>query len=231
MKNALKIMTILMGLVLFVIVLLQSVELATFNEKFFKKEFAKLNVAQSIGISETDLERVTKNLLDYMKGDIDDLNLEIDINGQTRYFFSEREILHMIDVEELFQNGYFIRNIGVIFLIIGLIISVMKSDKNLFFKNILIGYGLGFAILVVSALIISTDFNKYFTIFHEIFFDNDLWILDPSVDLLINIVPLQFFIDICIRLVTIFSILSILIIGFGTGNLLYIKNKSVLKFK
>jgi len=231
MKNALKIMTISMGLVLFVIVLLQSVELATFNEKFFKKEFAKLNVAQSIGISETDLERVTKNLLDYMKGDIDDLNLEVDINGQTRYFFSEREILHMIDVEELFQNGYFIRNIGVIFLIIGLIISVMKSDKNLFFKNILIGYGLGFAILVVSALIISTDFNKYFTIFHEIFFDNDLWILDPSVDLLINIVPLQFFIDICIRLVTIFSILSILIIGFGTGNLLYIKNKSVLKFK
>ena len=40
-----------------------------------------------------------------------------------------------------------------------------------------------------------TDFNKYFTQFHLIFFDNNDWILDERVDRLINIVPEGFFGD------------------------------------
>ncbi len=54
------------------------------------------------------------------------------------------------------------------------------------------GSALFFAILAVLAGIISTDFNKYFIIFHHIFFNNDLWMLNPDTDLLINIVPEPF---------------------------------------
>jgi len=35
-------------------------------------------------------------------------------------------------------------------------------------------------------------------VFHEIFFNNDYWILDARVDLLINIVPYPFFITISV---------------------------------
>ena len=42
--------------------------------------------------------------------------------------------------------------------------------------------------------------------FHHIFFDNDLWILDPSTDLLINIVPEPFFMDTAGRIALTFGL-------------------------
>ena len=61
-------------------------------------------------------------------------------------------------------------------------------------------------IVVVAMLsaIISTNFTKYFILFHKIFFSNNLWILNPDTDRLINIVPEPFFIDTAIRIVAIF---------------------------
>ena len=50
------------------------------------------------------------------------------------------------------------------------------------------------------------DFNKYFTYFHLIFFDNDLWLLDPNTDLLIQMLPEEFFISIFRRIVLFFSL-------------------------
>ena len=41
--------------------------------------------------------------------------------------------------------------------------------------------------------------------FHQIFFDNDLWILDPATDLLINIVPEPFFMDTALYIVLLFG--------------------------
>ena len=65
--------------------------------------------------------------------------------------------------------------------------------------------GLFFALIAALAAIISTDFTKYFVIFHHIFFDNDLWILDPRTDLLINIVPEGFFMDTAARIGGLFA--------------------------
>ena len=65
--------------------------------------------------------------------------------------------------------------------------------------------------LGVTALlagIISTDFTKYFIIFHKIFFTNDLWQLDPRTDLLINIVPEPFFMDTAARIGITFCLMT-----------------------
>jgi D-alanyl-D-alanine carboxypeptidase len=56
----------------------------------------------------------------------------------------------------------------------------------------------------LGAAIVSTDFDHYWRIFHTIFFTNDLWLLDPSTDMLINIVPLEFFIALVERCALLF---------------------------
>lgn len=61
--------------------------------------------------------------------------------------------------------------------------------KRLLPPSVCLGTGLFFGLIAALAAIISTDFTKYFIMFHHIFFSNDLWILDPSTDMLINIVP------------------------------------------
>ncbi|MFQ9799458.1 MAG: DUF1461 domain-containing protein [Clostridia bacterium] len=42
--------------------------------------------------------------------------------------------------------------------------------------------------MAILVILFMKDFNRYFTIFHLLFFDNDLWILNPATDLMINIV-------------------------------------------
>lgn len=74
--------------------------------------------------------------------------------------------------------------------------------------------------------IITTNFTKYFVIFHKIFFSNNLWILNPETDRLINIVPEPFFIDTSIRIVVIFFSI-ILFVCIGCSVLLKIGIKKI----
>ena len=57
-----------------------------------------------------------------------------------------------------------------------------------------------------------TDFHRYFMIFHEIFFKNDLWLLDPDTDLLIRMLPEGFFLDMAKRIGFIFLILMVIVL-------------------
>ena len=58
--------------------------------------------------------------------------------------------------------------------------------------------------VAVLAFLISQNFSKCFVIFHEIFFDNDLWLFDPRTDYMIRMLPEGFFFDIVVRIGGIF---------------------------
>ncbi len=47
----------------------------------------------------------------------------------------------------------------------------------------------------------AADFSTFWVSFHELFFTNDLWLLDPAKSVLINMVPAQFFYDLVMRIV------------------------------
>ena len=54
------------------------------------------------------------------------------------------------------------------------------------------------AILAVVTLIIIAaciDFGSLFILFHKVAFTNDLWLLDPRTDLLIRLMPIEFFVS------------------------------------
>ena len=77
--------------------------------------------------------------------------------------------------------------------------------------------------IAALAAIISTNFTKYFIMFHHMFFTNDLWILDPTTDMLINIVPEGFFMDTAGRIAFLFGALSLIL--FGICLIMTLKNK------
>ena len=113
----------------------------------------------------------------------------------------------MEDVRELFLGGLMIRRICIATAIICLLLLiVLKSQiRKILPMAICVGTGLFSALICGLAALISTDFTKYFVIFHQIFFDNDLWILDARTDLLINIVPEPFFMDTAARIAMLFA--------------------------
>ncbi len=218
MKWINKLCLIVIVISIFVVTLITSVEIAAYGDwNFYRNEYEKNNVLNAVGMEMNDLMEVTKEMMAYLRGERADLVIETTMFGETREFFNDREKQHMADCKVLFVGAIWIRRICIALtaLAIGIICGANKADvKNKIkiitggvWKGILIFIGMAGAMIGVIAM----NFDKAFVTFHKIFFDNDLWILNPEIDMLINIVPQQFFIDISILIGIIFGILLILI--------------------
>ena len=212
---------------LMIILFITSVEAVVYwTPGYFEKEYAKYNVLDSLpSMTMNDLLHVTDEMMDYLRGDRDDLHVTTTMGGEQREFFNEREIAHMEDVQVLFLKALSIRRIC---LVLGAGLLILMAATKARMGRVLppflcMGTGLFFALITVLGLIISTDFTKYFIMFHHIFFTNDLWILDPATDMLINIVPEGFFMDTAARIALLFGSLSLIL--FGVCLFLTIRNR------
>lgn len=212
---------------LMIILFITSVEAVVYwTPGYFEKEYAKYNVLDSLpSMTMDDLIHVTDEMMDYLRGDREDLHVMTTMGGEQREFFNEREIAHMEDVQVLFLKALAIRRTCLV-LAAALLIFMAATKagmKRVLPSSLCIGTGLFFALVSALALIISTDFSKYFVMFHHIFFTNDLWILDPATDMLINIVPEGFFMDTAARIALLFGSSSLFL--FGVCLFLTVRNR------
>lgn len=208
---------------LIISLLLTIIDINCFDESFYQKEYIKNNTTVETGMSEEDLWDTTEVLFDYLHDSRDDLNVQHEVNGTVREIFDSREKAHMVDVKNLYLNTIKVRNILAIVGIILFSISCSLSKKQ-YISNMYIGYKTSVALLfsIIFAILIyaAIDFNSFWIQFHYLFFTNDLFFLDPNTEILINMVPEQFFFDLVMRIILMF--ISSVIVLFG---LLYYLNK------
>ncbi len=208
-------------LLLITILLLTSIELVAFNLDFYRMEYQKLDRYVAIGISEGELLSVTRELLNYVRDKRQDLEVKAQVKGQERYVFNEREIAHMKDVKTLFMKGYKLRR-GCIFILaiilILLYILVQKATIRKLFGAFMLVSILLLILFGILFILINIDFTPYWDYFHYIFFNNDLWQLNPETDILIQMVPEQFFYYIIIKIVLYFMG-GMAILGVGLGSI------------
>ena len=218
MKFVHRLLGILIAFCLMWILFITSIQAVVYwNPGYFEKEYTKYQVLDDLPpMTMEDLLDVTDEMMDYLKGDREDLHVTTTMGGQQREFFNEREIAHMEDVQVLFLKAMSIRRICLAAAALLLIFMAAAKGRmrQTLPSSLCIGCGLFFGLVTALALIISTDFSKYFVMFHHIFFTNDLWILDPATDMLINIVPEGFFMDTAARIAGLFGALSLILFGF-----------------
>ena len=219
MKGLAKILSLIIALFSFIFLLLLSVWIVTYKlPNYYKYEFEKYKVYENIGISLDDLLIVNNQMLDYLIDKKESLSdIKSTINGEKDVsFFNAREIAHMEDVKGLFLAGLRLIFVFIITNIILLIILFILTRKKMLIylaNGMLLGAVVFVGIILVLGLVIASDFTKYFIIFHEIFFNNDLWILDPATDRLINMVPEGFFIDTARNIALVYTGLVSLVLG------------------
>ncbi len=181
---------------------------------------ADLNLYDSVGMDAEALSRVNKLLADYLCGKIDDLSIEEEIVGVKQQVFNADEKAHMVDVVNLFSLAHTLRQV----LLIGGIASLLLM--NLFagqkFASILmqsIKWVLMFVfgvIVLVGAAFMLGGFDAMFLGFHQMFFTNDLWLMDPATDVMIRMFPGAFFEEIVSRIgVSIYLSGMVSIVGVG----------------
>lgn len=200
--------TIFLPIALFTIVL----QNFAFNVDFYMSKFEEFQITEVTKIDEAHLRSITVNMINYLKSDRDDLDMIYVIDGRMEEVFGEREKSHMKDVKLLFDRGIIIRNFSVVITLTALVILHFNKKRHMIFKAILVSGITSLGMISVLLALIKIDFFKYFTYFHEIFFTNDLWLLDPKTDVLIQMLPLEFFISITTNVVLWFIAINVFII-------------------
>lgn len=165
-----------------------------------------------------DLLFVTDEMMAYLKGERDGLVVNTIVDGKEREFFNEKEKRHMEDVQGLFLGAVHLRRGAAVLMVLLGAALLLKKRAFLLLRMLQWGIGLFIGGMAGLAALASTDFTKYFTYFHLIFFDNMDWYLNPDTDLLINIVPEGFFRDTAYTVAGLFLAVSF-ILWLGAGLL------------
>lgn len=216
----------LAAICILLLVTAQSIFIPSFHMMpYFTWHYNTHNVPQTIGMDKDELMYVTGELLSYMRGRRENLIVYATIDGEVQQFFSDRDIRHMYDVRILYEIGFTIRNIAF-WLLLFLIFAMAYFNVNILkilarcCREVMVTFLL---LLAILAGVIALDWHRAFVIFHEIFFNNDYWILTPGTDPLIDMVGHPFFLYISIIIAVLFVVFSAIIIGASTIYLRMIK--------
>jgi len=229
LKGCKKVLTLVLkiiaALVLTTILVLTNLEIIVSNKNYFDTQYQRYNVYDNLSIDREQLLGGTHHLISYLKGRQDNLDILVNIESDTVKLFNTKEILHLEDVRVLFEQGYRLRFFSILILAVLLILiyRLTGKDRVSFIKSIrhISLYPLVLIGILAAAFI--SDFNRFFTYFHLIFFTNDLWILNPQTDRLIVMYPEGFFMDTALLILGLFLIE---IIAISVLSTVFIKRRS-----
>jgi integral membrane protein (TIGR01906 family) len=217
-----KTLSLVLALNLFILTLFVALVPPALNSSFYHDQFVINNSYERANTTPQALNDLIDHTLAYTYGVIDSFQYNLSlIGGSTRLAFNQREIDHMLDVQNLFIGGRILTGVSLLMLLLigGYFLTKPKAFKRNYFKTM---RNTILLILLAAALVLgfaALDFNRAFTIFHEIFFTNDLWILS-STDMLIIMLPEVLFFRLAVRIFTgLIAYLAIIIGGlhyFGT---------------
>lgn len=205
MKQTQKISAVIMMFLLIGVLLLTSFQVAIYGDsqyRFYEREYKKYQVADSLNMTMDNIMDVTDQMMAYLIGNKAELSVITDVDGEIQDFFNEQDRFHMGEVKDLFLGGLKIRNIMLVaVLLILILLAARKADLiKLLPRAYFVTLGITGVITIVLGVLFASDFDKYFRIFHEIFFDNDQWMFDPATDYMIRMLPEGFFYDFVFRI-------------------------------
>lgn len=186
----------IMAILSIYIVFFTCIDTIAFNRHFFNFEYGYANTAENLKMSKTSLYVASDTLLDYLQDYRDNIDVKVVVDGKEREVFNAREKAHMVDVKNLYQDAKLIRNVMVgvfILLLLFLCVDKKKETKEAFtyaYIRVAIIFTFMLSAIVLFAL---SDFTAFWTFFHQLFFTNDLWLLNPATSIMINMFPEIFF--------------------------------------
>ena len=159
-----------------------------FNHGFYKSQFEKLNVYETFGSKEI-VDNQSEMLIGYLC-----CGKELDQN-----FFTERERLHLSDVKKIITLNQLASVLLTGLVLTGLLILILKKDEKEFAKTVMGASAITVFAVIFLWLSALFNFDWFFLKFHFLAFDNDLWQLSESANL-IKLFPQRFFVNFANRI-------------------------------
>ena len=204
---------IILSLTLTSVIILSTGLYFAFDYPWYQKEFSRLNVYQKIEPGQVASQ--TFNIFSYLQ----------DKERLTENHYTDREKIHLTDVKNLI-NWAKVIDLLLIFCLIAQFWWLVKKKwkkycliENLFFASLI---SLVIYLLLIALLYLA--FSQIFLGFHQLFFNNNYWQLDPNIESLIVIFPPELFFALVNR-ITVFSLITALLLLISSGSVLLINKK------
>jgi len=188
-----------------VLVISASVTFTLFDRGAYARMQEKLNLPEAAGISEQEL--------------LDNYNALIDYNSVfytgplefPTFSMSDAGRIHFEEVKAIFS----VFQIALIISAVLTALCCLVLLKKRRYRFLTLG---GILTLAIPALVVCVmaivGWDRFFVLFHELFFNNEFWVFDASTDPVILILPDAFFLNCLIRIVVgIVVSAALLIIG------------------
>lgn len=213
-KSLRKLMTLIIAIALALVSLSMAIHYGATEEEFYDKTFKQLDSRNKVGLNERDFEAVKDLLIAYVGLKTETFSVRVTLDGQTVDFFNDKERSHMVDVRNLFVLN---RNIQLAAIALCLLTyavgKYVLNQKRLLIDGLILS-GLVMLVFMATLGIAATqDFTSIFIKFHEMFFSNELWLLDPATDRMIVLLEEGFFSAIALRI----GVYTVLLSSFGTA--------------
>jgi integral membrane protein (TIGR01906 family) len=139
--------------------------------------------------------------------------------GQNRLdvnFYSREDLLHLVDVRNLFIIVYS-ASVAAAFIVTGYLffLKLSRSELIMATRN---ATAIIFAFILMAGIIASSNFHPLFVRFHELTFTNSYWELDPATSNLIKFLPEVIFRDLFVILLVLTFVIGLS--AFITGTIL-----------
>ena len=153
------------------------------------------DAAQTTGIALNELDYAVGAIVRYFEDDAETLRILVFADGQEIALFSEDETLHMEDVKGLMRTIFRANEVALGFALAYVAATVLwageRSGRTLA-KEMLAAVGVGALVGLAVGIVALVGFDSAWEQLHEVIFPNDLWLLDPRTDRLIQMFPETF---------------------------------------
>ena len=194
-------LTTITSLIFILIIISGSLNFIVRSSLIYDYNISTYSIEKRTSLSLEKIEEINLGIRTYFFNEKELLDIDI---------FSNKEILHMKDVKSVMN---FIFDISKILSIVFCILTfVLYSYFRVYiYKLIFYSLSLFLSILVFLGTSFLLFFQELFIIFHQIAFNNDLWILNPNEDYLLMMYPEDFFRDVAILILVTSFILNVIV--------------------
>lgn len=172
------------------------------NGEYLAWQMLRHAPAEVSGLPEEDYSGMGHMIADYLTGRTNGFQyVYVDETGRSVTCFHDYEAAHMADCRELITKDLVLWISAAFIALVLLLVLVLSRRFSLayFFRGIIIGLRIVLMMAALLAVWAVIDFEGFFVTFHRIAFSNDGWLLNPDTDMLIRLMPIEFFTDLGIR--------------------------------
>ena len=172
----------------------------SFNSGFLTGLFSQHADTRASGVSPQEYPFLAERITGYLTGTVvmpQTLVLRHGVEGPA---FSSQELEHLQDVKTLYRLSDKLNLMGWLLMGFAYLLSYFASNRqtkpaiNLFLRSLQAAALVVILLAAALGLLAALDFYGVFYRMHQVLFHNDLWLLNPRSDLLIQLMPQPFFI-------------------------------------